>query len=99
MKYRNEMTDQLQNDHCEFSTCFVFHLVVTSPSSLRKQRPAVLGGVAELLFDPQQLVVLRHAVAAARREPVLIWPVPRATARSAIVASSVSPLRWLVMLV
>ena len=27
--------------------------------------------------------------------PVLIWPVLRATARSAIVASSVSPLRWL----
>ena len=31
-------------------------------------------------------------------EPVLIWPVPRATARSAIVLSSVSPLRWLEML-
>jgi GNAT superfamily N-acetyltransferase len=28
-------------------------------------------------------------------EPVLIWPVERATARSAIVVSSVSPLRWL----
>ena len=28
-------------------------------------------------------------------EPVLIWPVERPTARSAIVASSVSPLRWL----
>ena len=26
--------------------------------------------------------------------PVLIWPVPSATARSAIVASSVSPERW-----
>ena len=31
---------------------------------LRKQRAAVLGAVAELLFDPQQLVVLGHAVAA-----------------------------------
>src|SRR3954462_1795382 len=31
--------------------------------------------------------------------PVLIWPVLRATARSAIVASSVSPLRWLMTLV
>ncbi len=31
-------------------------------------------------------------------EPVLIWQVAKATARSAIVASSVSPLRWLVML-
>ena len=30
-------------------------------------------------------------------EPVLIWPQPVATARSAIVASSVSPLRWLIM--
>ena len=29
-------------------------------------------------------------------EPVLIWPVPRATARSAIVVSSVSPERWLI---
>ena len=26
--------------------------------------------------------------------PVLIWPVPSATARSAIVVSSVSPERW-----
>ena len=32
-------------------------------------------------------------------EPVLIWPVPRATAKSAIVESSVSPLRWLEILV
>ncbi len=31
-------------------------------------------------------------------EPVLIWPVPSTTARSAIVESSVSPLRWLVTL-
>ena len=38
-------------------------------------------------------VVLRDA------EPVLIWPVDRATAKSAIVASSVSPLRCLVTLV
>ncbi len=28
--------------------------------------------------------------------PVLIWPVDMATARSAMVASSLSPLRWLV---
>src|SRR5688500_20197649 len=31
------------------------------------------------------------------REPVLIWPVFKATARSAIVTSSVSPLRWLMI--
>src|SRR5206468_2330795 len=31
--------------------------------------------------------------------PVLIWPVLSATAKSAIVASSVSPLRWLITLV
>ena len=30
-------------------------------------------------------------------EPVLIWPQLVATARSAIVTSSVSPLRWLIM--
>ena len=29
--------------------------------------------------------------------PVLIWPQPVATARSAIVVSSVSPERWLIM--
>ena len=29
--------------------------------------------------------------------PVLIWPLPTATARSAIVVSSVSPLRWLII--
>ena len=31
-------------------------------------------------------------------EPVLIWPVFRATAKSAIVLSYVSPERWLMML-
>jgi hypothetical protein len=31
-------------------------------------------------------------------EPVLIWPVARATAKSAMVESSVSPLRWLATL-
>ena len=32
-------------------------------------------------------------------EPVLIWPARVATARSAMVVSSVSPLRWLITLV
>ena len=36
------------------------------------------------------------AVRSAREaEPVLIWPQPQATARSAMVVSSVSPERWL----
>src|SRR6185503_12724355 len=52
--------------------------------------------VAELFFDPQQLVYF-----ATRSEragaPVLIWPQPVATARSAMVVSSVSPERWLIM--
>ena len=59
-----------------------------------KRVPArVDGPVAELLLDPQQLVVLRHAVARATGAPVLIWPAFVATARSAIVVSSVSPER------
>ena len=47
---------------------------------------------AEFLFDAQQLVVLGDAVGAAH-DPVLIWPTPVATARSAMKVSSVSPER------
>ena len=53
----------------------------------------ILGHVAQLLLDAEQLVVLGHAVGAAGGT-VLIWPAFRATAMSAMVASSVSPERW-----
>ena len=51
--------------------------------------------LTELGFQAHELVVLRHTIAACGR-PVLIWPQFVATARSAIVVSSVSPLRWLI---
>jgi hypothetical protein len=60
------------------------------------QSAGVAGGVVELLLDAQQLVVLGHALGRAGA-PVLIWPQSVATARSAIVVSSVSPERWLIM--
>ena len=47
----------------------------------------------KLFFDTQQLVVLGQAIRA-ESEPVLIWPQFVATAKSAMVASSVSPDRW-----
>ena len=53
--------------------------------------------VVELLLDAQQLVVLRDALGLRAGAPVLIWPQLVATARSAIVVSSVSPERWLIM--
>src|SRR4051794_13368351 len=59
---------------------------------------AVAGGVAEVFLDPQQLVVLGDPVGPARRAG-LICPALVATATSAMVVSSVSPERWLTMLV
>ena len=53
-------------------------------------------GRAEVFLDAQQLVVLGDAVGAAA-QPVLIWPALVATAMSAMVVSSVSPLRWLMI--
>lgn len=53
----------------------------------------VARGVAEFFLDPQELVVFGEAVERARL-PVLICPQLVATARSAMVASSVSPDRW-----
>ena len=50
------------------------------------------GAAAQLLLDAQQLVVLCHTLGAVGA-PVLIWQVFRATARSAMVVSSVSPER------
>ena len=67
----------------------------TRRSGVERAPPAVRGGLAELLLDAQQLVVLRDPVGAAGA-PVLICPQLVATARSAIVVSSVSPLRWLI---
>lgn len=61
------------------------------------QVPGVAGGITEGLFDAQQLVVLRDAFSLRAGAPVLIWPLPTATARSAMVVSSVSPERWLIM--
>ena len=61
-----------------------------SPRQERAARKA--RRLAELLLDPQELVVLRHAIRAARRAG-LDLPAFVATARSAIVVSSVSPLR------
>ena len=60
-----------------------------------QDRPTGISGrCAEFRLDADELVVFRGAVAADRL-PVLIWPKFVATARSAIVASSVSPERWL----
>ena len=67
----------------------------SSPDLLREQlldRATRVRRRAELLFDAEQLVVLRDAVGAARRAGLdLARAVP--TARSAIVVSSVSPER------
>jgi len=45
------------------------------------------------LFNAEELVEFRYALAAAA-EPVLMWPAPVATVRSAMKVSSVSPDRW-----
>ena len=55
-------------------------------------RPGIGRGLTEVFLDAQQLVELRRAVDRAGA-PALIWPQFVATARSAIVASSVSPDR------
>ncbi len=60
-----------------------------TPLALRGRR---IAPCSQLLLDPQQLVVLRGAVRA-REAAVLICPQPSATARSAMVESSVSPDR------
>ena len=67
----------------------------TAPTRAARRTPPGRGRArrAQLLLDPQQLVVLGHAVACATGAPVLIWPQPVATARSAMVVSSVSPER------
>jgi hypothetical protein len=59
-----------------------------------EERPAagIARGVAEVLLDAQQLVVLRDALER-DREPVLICPALVPTAMSAIMLSSVSPER------
>jgi len=44
---------------------------------------------AQFVLDPQQLIVLGGAVGGAPASPVLIWPQLVATARSAMVESSV----------
>ena len=54
----------------------------------------VVRHVAQHLLDSQQLVVLGDAICAPGA-PLLIWPALVATAMSAMVVSSVSPLRWL----
>ena len=51
-----------------WTRCFVYY----SPK-LTASRPEKFGGLSQLLFDAQQLVVLGHAIGA-RRRPVLIWP-------------------------
>ena len=58
------------------------------PSTAERSR------LTELGFQAHELVVLRHDRCAGA--PVLIWPQFVATAKSAIVVSSVSPLRWLI---
>ena len=63
-----------------------------------EKRAAVDGRVAEHLFDPQQLVVLGNAVGPRGRAGLDLAGAV-ATAMSAIVESSVSPLRWLITLV
>ena len=62
------------------------------PCELLNRGSARVRGAAELLFDAEQLVVPRDAIAA-RTDPVLICPADVPTARSAIVVSSVSPER------
>ena len=68
----------------------------TAPSSSRpsEHEPARVDALAfaQLLFDPDQLVVLRHPLGA-QSEPVLMNPAFVATARSAMKVSSVSPER------
>ena len=49
--------------------------------------------LSEFFLDSEKLVILRDTLGSGRA-PVLIWQVLRATARSAIVVSAVSPERW-----
>ena len=69
-------------------------LLSTQPYALLKHKACVSRRRAKLLVDSQQLIVLADSVGP-QAEPVLICPTPVATAKSAMVVSSVSPLRWL----
>ena len=68
--------------------------------SARRERgaAAVRGRLAELLLDAQQLVVLGDAVAARRRAGLDLAAVG-GDGEVGDVASSVSPLRWVITLV
>ena len=70
------------------------HRSVRPPSRGKARGAGDRAAVADLLLDPQELVVLRDAIGS-DGAPVLIWPQLVATAMSAIVVSSVSPERWL----
>ena len=54
----------------------------------------IYGCCAQLLLDAEKLIVFCDTLASGLGAPVLIWQVFSATARSAIVVSSVSPERW-----
>ena len=54
----------------------------------------ILRHVKQLVLDAQELVVLRHAVGAARRAGLDLTGVDGRRTISAIVVSSVSPERW-----
>jgi len=66
--------------------------VSTLCQCLQRALPAYFAWVPSFLLDPQQLIVLAMRSERAS-EPVLIWPQLVATARSAMVESSVSPER------
>ena len=58
------------------------------------------GGIIASLIDCHGAATAAAAMRSVREaEPVLIWPAPVATARSAMKASSVSPERWEMTLV
>jgi len=76
-----------QNDHAERQQ----H---AHRSQLRNSaQTAINCAGAEMLFDAQQPVVLCNTGPIATANRFLIWPAPVATARSAMVVSSVSPDR------
>ena len=49
--------------------------------------------LSEFFLDSEKLVILRDTLGSGRGT-ILIWQVLRATARSAMVVSAVSPERW-----
>lgn len=63
-----------------------------SALSVEGGHAGVNGACTQIFLNAEQLVVLGNALGAAGG-PVLIWQVFRATARSAMVVSSVSPER------